>query len=248
MNKKKIFIGIICVLVVITIVCLLVMFLNKKETTSADNKPETVEETPSIENNNNTEDLNNEETGNELETEKESTNTDENVSVKEETTSQQTVVSTPAPKPKDKNTNNTVTSQTTTKQETVPQKNTTPTPIVTPKTEDTSQATGGENNNGTTESTGQETKPETKPEETYVTNYEMIEKIRQTIINNESEYMKQYGYTIVVDSSIKPLTNPFTFTELRVKNLIRNSFGTIRIYAENYCVGGQVVMVDCYIL
>ena len=76
----------------------------------------------------------------------------------------------------------------------------------------------------------------------------MIEKIKQTIKANESEYMKQYGYEIVVDNSIKANTNPFTFTELRVKNMIRYSFGTIRIYAENYYVGGELVMVDCYIL
>lgn len=245
MNKKKIFIGIICVLVVISIVCLLLVLLNKKETTSADNKPETVEETPSIENNNNTEDLNNEETGNELETEKESTNTDENVSVKEETTSQQ-VVSTPTPKPVQKDNEN---KQPTVKQPTTTPNNTkpthTPTPIATPKVENENINQGSTGNTGeTTENTNQET----KPKETFAINYEMIEKIKQTIKANESEYMKNYGYEIVVDSSIKEKTNPFTFTELRVKNMLKYSFGTIRIYAENYYVGGQLVMVNCYIL
>ena len=60
--------------------------------------------------------------------------------------------------------------------------------------------------------------------------------------------MKKYGYEIVIDSSIKELTNQFTFTETRVKKNIRYSFGTIRIYAEDYYSNGQLIMTECYIL
>ena len=60
--------------------------------------------------------------------------------------------------------------------------------------------------------------------------------------------MKKYGYTIVVDSSIKNLTNQFTFTESRVKNAIYYKFGTIRIYAEDYYRNGQLIMTECYII
>lgn len=76
----------------------------------------------------------------------------------------------------------------------------------------------------------------------------MINKIRNVINNNPSSNMEQYGYTIVVDSSIKELTNQFTFTEDRVKNIIKYSSGTIRIYAEDYYSNGQLIMTECYIL
>ena len=76
----------------------------------------------------------------------------------------------------------------------------------------------------------------------------MIQKIKVTIENNVTEDMKKYGYEIVVDSSIKELTNQFTFTESRVKNNIKYSFGTIRIYAEDYYSNGQLIMTECYIL
>lgn len=82
----------------------------------------------------------------------------------------------------------------------------------------------------------------------YVRNEQMIQKIRSVIESNVTEDMKNYGYTIVVDSSIKSLTNQFTFTESRVKNNIRYSFGTIRIYAEDYYSNGQLIMTECYIL
>ena len=82
----------------------------------------------------------------------------------------------------------------------------------------------------------------------YVRNDAMIERIRQVINNNATEDMKKYGYNIVVDSSIKNSVNQFTFTENRVKNMIRYSFGTIKIYAEDYYSNGQLIMTECYIL
>lgn len=84
-------------------------------------------------------------------------------------------------------------------------------------------------------------------EEEYKTNEEMVNKIREVIKNNESDYMKEYGYEIVVDSSIKEQTNQFTFTENRVKAMVTYKFGTIRIYAEDYYYKGQLVMTECYI-
>lgn len=87
-----------------------------------------------------------------------------------------------------------------------------------------------------------------KVQKKYVKNDKMIEKIRNVIENNVTENMKKYGYKIVVDSSIKELTNQFTFTENRVKNNIKYSFGTIKIYAEDYYSNGQLIMTQCYIL
>lgn len=84
--------------------------------------------------------------------------------------------------------------------------------------------------------------------EKYVKNDAMINKIKNVIQNNESDFMKQYGYNIVVDSSIKAQTNQFTYTENRVKGYITYKFGTIRIYAEDYYVNGNLIMTECYIL
>ncbi len=79
-------------------------------------------------------------------------------------------------------------------------------------------------------------------------NDKMIETIRNVIRKNETEDMKNFGYKIVVDSSIKQLTNQFTYSENRVRNYLRNKFGTIRIYAEDYYCNGEFVMTECYII
>lgn len=89
--------------------------------------------------------------------------------------------------------------------------------------------------------------PVTRKEE-YIRNDEMINKIKQIIQNNESEFMKMYGYEIIVDSSIKNKTSEFTFSESRVKTYLPNKFGTIRIYVEDYFKDGQLIMTECYIL
>lgn len=75
----------------------------------------------------------------------------------------------------------------------------------------------------------------------------MINRIKQVIQSNESEYMKNYGYSVIVDSSIKQQANQFTFTETRVKSYITYRFGTIKIYAEDYYKNGQLIMTECYI-
>ena len=76
----------------------------------------------------------------------------------------------------------------------------------------------------------------------------MIEQMRNVIINNESDLMKELGYNIVVDSSIITETNQFTFTETRVKNKIINAFGTIKIYAQDYYHNGQYMYTECYLM
>lgn len=108
------------------------------------------------------------------------------------------------------------------------------------------------NNNNEEENRAKETEikeeiQDLKKEE-YVKNDEMINKIQQVIKNNESEFMKMYGYEVIVDSSIKTRTNQFTYTENRVKAYLSYKFGTIKIYAEDYYVNGQLVMTECYIL
>lgn len=92
-----------------------------------------------------------------------------------------------------------------------------------------------------------ETKVETMNEEKYIRNDKIISKIKSVINNNPSEYMKTYGYNIVVDNSIKEHCNQFTFTENRIKSYITYCFGTIRIYAEDYYKNGQLIMTECYI-
>lgn len=100
----------------------------------------------------------------------------------------------------------------------------------------------------TTQAQTQSTKAQTKEKgEKFIRNDTMINKIKSVIDNNKSDNMKTYGYTIQVDSSIKSKTNQFTFAESRVINLIKYSFGTIRIYAEDYYNGGQFIMTECYI-
>lgn len=93
-----------------------------------------------------------------------------------------------------------------------------------------------------------ETVPEVQETEKYVKNDSMISRIKQVIENNATDDMKNFGYNIVVDSSIKNKTNQFTFAESRVINAIRLKFGTIKIYAEDYYYNGQLIMTQCYIL
>lgn len=93
--------------------------------------------------------------------------------------------------------------------------------------------------------------PTTKPKEEgakYVVNNQMINTIKAYIENNPTEDMLSFGYTVQVDSSIKELTNPFTYTEKRVKNLISLKFGTIRIYAEDYYYNDEYVTTYCYLI
>ena len=91
-------------------------------------------------------------------------------------------------------------------------------------------------------------KEENVKKEDYKRNNQLIEKMKNIIQKNETEDMKKYGYEIVVDSSIKEMTNQFTYTEDRVKQKITWKFGTIKIYAEDYYCNGQYIMTECYII
>lgn len=99
-----------------------------------------------------------------------------------------------------------------------------------------------------------ETKPEVNipqpepPKEEYRYNEAMTQQIISIINSNPSQFMLTDGYTVVVDSSIIPLTNQFTFTEERVKNKILYKAGTIKVYAQDYYVGGQYLFTECYIM
>lgn len=85
-------------------------------------------------------------------------------------------------------------------------------------------------------------------EHTYKYNASIVEKIKNDIKNNESTYMQQYGYNIVVDQSIITQTNQFTYTDIRVKSMIKNKFGTIKIYARDYYLNGNYMYTEAYIL
>ena len=93
----------------------------------------------------------------------------------------------------------------------------------------------------------EEVKQEVITEE-YKVNNQMINELKQAIKNNETEDMKNYGYEIVVDSSIVELTNQFTYTEYRVKNKLTYKYGNIRIYARDYYYNGKYITTQCFII
>ena len=92
------------------------------------------------------------------------------------------------------------------------------------------------------------TEPPKQDVHTYKYNASIVKKITNDIKNNESEYMKKYGYNIVVDENIVNLTNQFTYTTNRVKDKIINKFGTIKIYARDYYLNGNYMYTEAYIL
>lgn len=101
-----------------------------------------------------------------------------------------------------------------------------------------------------TETKIQESTVEEKIEvgEKYVINYEMINKMKKIIESNPSDTMKQYGFSVIEDSSIIDLTNQFTFTETRVLNKITWRFGVIKIYVRDYYKDGIYINTQCFIL
>lgn len=240
MNKKRILITILVILVIAVTVCLIVIFAGKNNSTYKSEEDIETTSNESIE----------KEVENEI---KETVDEDETTGIEdkkvdsEEATTKSTEETKQTASQEKANVTTTATNKPTIKQDTVVKATSTPvsTSTSTPVVETNNEKKVVEE---ATAKPTESTKQEKKPEVTYKTNYQMIEKIKQSIVNNESEYMKEYGYTIVVDSSIKSLTNPFTYTELRVKKLIKNSFGTIKIYAEDYCLDGEVMWTDSYIL
>lgn len=83
--------------------------------------------------------------------------------------------------------------------------------------------------------------------ENYITNSTLTSTIIDIINKNPSETMIQYGYTVVIDESIISLTNPFTFSEQRIKNKIQNKAGTIKLYVRDYYLNGTCIETQCYI-
>lgn len=98
------------------------------------------------------------------------------------------------------------------------------------------------------DSTPSNTQPAKDNTESFTVNNTIINQMKSIINSNQSSYMKQFGYNIVVDSSIVNQTTGFTYTETRVKNAIANSFGTIRIYARDYYVGNELRWTESFIL
>lgn len=245
MNKKKICIIISSILIFIIIICVALYLYSKnsqklessKSLESEEIQNEIIENTTDVE-------------IPEVQEEKEDSNEDENQKeintsiVQEEKEDSKNVVEASSKTSSEKTNTKSIeskvkTTQTETKKTETPKQveNTTTTTIIeTPKKAEIKE-----------DPKPSQSTPSTNTEK-YVKNDAMINKIKNVIQNNESDFMKQYGYNIVVDSSIKAQTNQFTYTENRVKSYITYKFGTIRIYAEDYYVNGNLIITECYIL
>lgn len=85
------------------------------------------------------------------------------------------------------------------------------------------------------------------PIEEYKVNNDMINKMKQTINNNKTEDMINFGYEVAVDSSIVTKTNYFTYSDVRLISKLTYRFGTIRIYARDLYVNGEYAHTECFI-
>lgn len=83
--------------------------------------------------------------------------------------------------------------------------------------------------------------------EEYKINNNMINKMKQTIDKNKTEDMVEFGYNIIVDSSIVTKTNYFTYTDKRLISKLTYRFGTIRIYARDLYVNSEYAHTECFI-
>lgn len=250
MNIKKVLIGIIAILFIIIFTCIFITFKNNKKIDIENNIEESFETTPPLEENLEIE-------NNSVEIETTDTVVQEQITETSEVQEQQGVqetskqVKTSVSSSENTSTTNKNTSQVSAPNSQVSQNKTTTKSQV--ETQTTIPTQTQEQPKSTQENTevvtppSTETKVETINEEKYIRNDAMITKIKSVINNNPSEYMKTYGYNIVVDSSIKEHCNQFTFTENRVKSYVTYKFGTIRIYAEDYYRNGQLIMTECYI-
>lgn len=236
MNKKKICIVIIGILILIILACILINIFTRKNISVSNNEKNTIQEENTI--------ALNEIVGNNLAV------VDENI-IKNDVP-QDTNIS---KEEKIKTSNNKETSKETIQnnqkvKSNKEQNHKVQVPVT--STEET-QAKPQENinNNKEDKPTSVPSQKPVKPEENtekYISNDNIINKIKQVIKENETANMKDFGYNIVVDSSIKNQTNQFTYTTNRVINSIKSKFGTIRIYAEDYYKNGNLVMTMCYIL
>ena len=77
-------------------------------------------------------------------------------------------------------------------------------------------------------------------------NDEMIQKIKTYISTHETERMKKYGYSFVVDPDVVKITNPFTYSEFNMNSCL-NRTGEYRIYAQDYYYNGKYVETQCFV-
>lgn len=241
--KKKIICISIITLIVITVSLLIILNINKKEviqnksisenTLEESKKTEVINNVPEIEQKELTIDVYNVENSTEKQGE-----TEEKKDVKIQTQNGNINIS-PKINTQNKSSNN---------NDTIIQNK--QTEIVSRKQEEKKQETIIQKQEENTENIITQTKEEPKQEigEKYITNNDMINKIKNTINNNPSEDMKTYGYNVIVDSSIPALTNQFTFSEKRVLDKITYKFGTIRIYAQDYYNNGKYICTQCFVI
>lgn len=83
--------------------------------------------------------------------------------------------------------------------------------------------------------------------EEYKINNNMINKMKQTIDKNKTEDMIEFGYNIIVDSSIVTKTNYFTYTDKRLISKLTYRFGAIRIYARDLYINKEYAHTECFI-
>lgn len=86
----------------------------------------------------------------------------------------------------------------------------------------------------------------TQPTREVKRNDAMIQKMKTYISTHETERMKKYGYSFVVDSSVTKMTHPFTYSEYNMQTCL-DLTGQIYIYAQDYYVNGQYVETQCYV-
>lgn len=77
-------------------------------------------------------------------------------------------------------------------------------------------------------------------------NDEMIQKIKNYISTHETERMKKYGYSFVVDPEFVKITHPFTYSEFNMNSCL-NRTGEYRIYAQDYYYNGKYVETQCFV-
>lgn len=77
-------------------------------------------------------------------------------------------------------------------------------------------------------------------------NDEIIQKIKNYISTHETERMKKYGYSFVVDPEVVKITHPFTYSEFNMNSCL-NRTGEYRIYAQDYYYNGKYVETQCFV-
>lgn len=83
--------------------------------------------------------------------------------------------------------------------------------------------------------------------EEFKPNMKMANQMVEIIKANPGQFMKDYGYEVVIDKSIIEKTNQFTFTKQRIIDKISQKAGTIKVYSQDYYVDGKLVWIECYL-